>query len=61
MSTNAAMIRPKKTARVASGIATNELILSASQGTNDEVFPDIMELYVPPGSLVADVTYGRGV
>jgi hypothetical protein len=54
-------VKPKKTQRVASGISTNELIFSAYQGTNDEVFSHVLRLYVPPGSLVADVTFGRGV
>src|SRR5436309_518028 len=57
----AARVKPKKTGRVARGVSTNELVFSASQATNDEVFPDILKLYVPPGALVADVTYGRGV
>ena len=57
----AALVKPKKTNRVARGVATNELIFSASQATNDEVFPHVLELYVPEGSLVADVTYGKGV
>jgi len=43
------------------GRATNELVFTAHVGTNDEVFPDILSLYVAPGALVADVTYGRGV
>lgn len=42
-------------------MATNDLVFSASAGTNDEMFPDILSLYVAPGSLVADVTYGKGV
>ncbi len=25
------------------------------------MFPNILELYIPPGSVVADVTYGKGV
>jgi len=54
-------IKPKKTQRVASGVSTNGLIFSAFQGTNDEVFPHVLQLYVPPGGLVADVTFGRGV
>lgn len=54
-------VKPKKTKRVARGVATNELIFSACQATNDEVFPDILKLYVPKGCLVADVTYGKGV
>ena len=43
------------------GEATNNLIFSASVGTNDLVFPQILSLYVEPGSTVADVTFGRGV
>src|SRR5256885_1011772 len=56
-----AHVKPKKTSRVARGISTNELIFSAYQATNDEVFPHALKLYVPEGSLVADVTYGKGV
>ncbi len=55
------IVKPKKTDRVARGVATNELIFSADQATNDEVFPQVLKLYVPEGSLVADVTYGKGV
>ena len=55
------VVKPKKTSRVARGVATNELIFSADQATNDEVFPHVLKLYVPEGSLVADVTYGKGV
>jgi len=54
-------IKPKKTARVARGVSTNELIFSAYNANNDEVFPHILDLYVPPGSVVADVTFGKGV
>jgi hypothetical protein len=54
-------IKPKKTKRVALGIATNELIFSACQAGNDEVFPNVLKLFLAEGSLVADVTYGRGV
>lgn len=43
------------------GVSTNDLVFSASVGTNAEVFPSILNLYVPLGSEVADVTYGRGV
>lgn len=43
------------------GEATNDLIFSAHAGTNDEVFPYVLSLYVEPGSKVADVTYGKGV
>lgn len=55
---------PEKTKRKRKspdGVATNELVFSAYPGTNDEVFPYILSIYVPTGSLVADVTFGRGV
>src|SRR5713101_2975101 len=53
--------RPKKKRKSPDGIATNELVFTAYQGTNDEIFPHILSLYVPRGSVVADVTYGKGV
>ena len=43
------------------GIATNDLVMSAYAGTSDKVFPLVISLYVEPGSVVADVTYGKGV
>jgi hypothetical protein len=43
------------------GEPTNQLVFSAYVGTNDEVFPFVLALYVPTGSTVADVTYGKGV
>lgn len=43
------------------GVSTNQLVFSAHSGTNDELFPQILSLYVAPGSVVADVTYGKGV
>lgn len=46
---------------VRNGAATNELVLSAYVGGNEHVFPRVMDLYVSPGSVVADVTYGKGV
>src|SRR5438552_3210059 len=53
--------KPKKTSRVARGIATNDLVFSAYSGTNDDVFPNVLKLYVLPGSKIADVTFGQGV
>lgn len=47
--------------RSPAGAPTNALVFSAYQAMNDAVFPRILSLYVPPGSVVADVTYGRGV
>ena len=43
------------------GVATNDLVFTAHIGTNDKVFPHVLSLYVPLGSTVADVTYGKGV
>lgn len=43
------------------GISTTDLTFSAYVGTNAEVFPLILELHVPKGSVVADVTYGQGI
>ena len=58
---SATLVKPKKTSRVARGIATNDLVFSAYSGTNDEVFPNVLKLYVPRGSKIADVTFGQGV
>ena len=46
---------------VRNGAPTNDLVLSASTNGNDITFPQILKLYVSPGSTVADVTYGKGV
>ena len=43
------------------GVATNDLIFSAATGSSDEIFPNILSLYVAPQSVIADVTYGKGV
>jgi hypothetical protein len=58
-SANGTASRRKK--RVAGGIATTDVILSAHVGGNADVFPQILDLHVPIGSTVADVTYGKGV
>lgn len=50
-----------KKKRVASGISTTDLIFSAYVENNEELFPKILQLYVPLGSHIADVTYGKGV
>ena len=49
------------TRRVRNGLPTNDLVFSAYAEGNDDVFPRIMDLYVAPGSVVADVTFGKGV
>ncbi len=50
-----------KKRKVIRGIASSDVIQSASVSGNDAVFLDILKLHVPEGSLVADVTYGKGV
>ena len=47
--------------RVRNGAQSNDLVLSAYADGNDAVFPRILDLYVSSGSVVADVTYGKGV
>lgn len=36
-------------------------ILTCTSGDNADLFPRVLELYVRPGAVVADVTYGKGV
>jgi hypothetical protein len=50
----------KSKRRSPNGVATNHLIHSCSQGTNDQLFANVLELYVPKGRVVADVTFGKG-
>lgn len=52
--------KPKKR-KVKNGKPSNELVFSASTEGNDDVFPQILRLYVKSGSKVADITYGKGV
>ncbi len=47
--------------QVKNGAPSNDLVFSAYVDSNDNLFPRILDLYVAPGSRVADVTFGRGV
>lgn len=47
--------------RVVSGTSTTKLILSSYMLNNEEIFPQILSLYVSLGATIADVTYGKGV
>lgn len=47
--------------KIGSSRPTEGIVLSAHVGTNADVFPQILSLHVPPGSTVADVTWGKGV
>ena len=61
-STSDKQTQPKKPRRVVqNGLPTNELVFSAHVGGNETVFPQILSLYVPQASVIADVTYGEGV
>ncbi len=51
----------EKRKRIQRGITTSDLIMSAHVDGNAEVFPQILELHVAEGSLIADVTWGNGV
>ena len=51
----------KRSRAVRNGSPTNELVFSAHVGGNETVFPQILSLYVPDASVIADVTYGEGV
>jgi hypothetical protein len=42
-------------------LASPEIIYSTHIGTSDKLFPQILQLHVPLGSTIADVTFGRGV
>jgi len=53
--------KTKKTSRVNGGESTNELIHSAYLANNDDVFPEILKIYVKKQSVIAEVTYGKGV
>lgn len=47
--------------RVQGGVSTTDVVMSAFVTGNAEVFPQILQLHVPEGSKIADVTYGSGV
>lgn len=47
--------------RVQGGVTTSDVVMSAYTAGNAEVFPHILDLHVPVGSIVADVTYSKGV
>lgn len=57
----AASLAKKKKRKAPSGAPTNALVFTACRGSSDRLFPQILSLYVAPGSKVADVTFGKGV
>ena len=52
---------PPRARRVQGGSATADVVLSAHAGGNAALFPQILALHIPPGAVIADVTYGQGV
>ncbi len=46
--------------RVQGGVATSKVVMSAHVGDNADIFHKILELHVPKGTTVADVTFGKG-
>lgn len=51
----------KKKRKVTNGKASSAVVQSAYVSGNEHVFPEILNLHVPDGALIADVTYGKGV
>jgi len=43
------------------GATTSKLVCTAHVGMNEDIFPLVLDLHVPPGSVVADVTFGTGI
>lgn len=52
---------PANGRRVQGGVCTSDIVVSAHLGDNSEVFPQILDLHVPVGATIADVTFGTGV
>jgi len=46
--------------RVAGGIPSTDLVFSAQIGDNADLFARILQLHVPKGATIADVTFGLG-
>jgi len=54
-------MRPQRKRVTKKGEPTNDLVHSAFTEGNARAFPRILSLYVASGSVIADVTYGKGV
>lgn len=52
---------PRNGRRVQGGVASTDVVVSAHVSDNSEAFPQLLKLHVPLGSVVADLTYGKGV
>jgi tRNA G10 N-methylase Trm11 len=53
--------RSTNSKRTQGGISTSDLVMSAYVDINENIFPQILDIHVPKGSKIADVTWGRGV
>ena len=51
----------QKKRRVQGGVASTEAVVSSHAGDNSDLFPQILDLFVPEGARIADVTFGTGV
>jgi len=51
----------KSPCRIQGGQATTDVIVSSYTTGNSEVFANILKLHIPKSSIIADVTYGKGV
>jgi hypothetical protein len=50
----------KKRRKSPEGVATTELVFSSYTGENASLFRKVIELFLPKGAKIADVTYGLG-
>lgn len=50
----------KKPRKRPAGDSTNGVVHSSHYGDNAPIFKDILDLFVPQGSTIADVTWGKG-
>jgi hypothetical protein len=51
----------ERSRRKQNGVATSDVVVSAHVADNSDVFPEVLALHVDKGSIVADLTYGKGV
>jgi hypothetical protein len=61
LSLDGEVVSKAKGKRTQGGVATSDVVMTAFISGNADVFPQILNLHVPDGSKIADVTYGTGV
>jgi hypothetical protein len=52
--------KAEKSPRKQGGSTSTDLVLSSWMSDNSQVFPKLLELHVPDGAKIADVTWGKG-